>query len=592
MPPIFAPASPLGTEAAIGIGAGQAAAIQKYQPTLAHIYDSMSSALAGRGSGGGGGGGHGYIGGVQQLGSTDGGALVQVEQQANREQRHSDFMDAYTFDPVAHHLQMHQDFQTQRQQAQQQQQAPPPVTWTPADTEAETEANQVLSTLNKEDSNRNLPPEQAQALREAYQSKLGMLSQKKEAAQKQAQQRMYQQQVEGDALNQARNRVNDEHLAQFGYRAVPGVVAPDMQQDQHGKWYMKNKEVYEASVKAKDKAEEYNHQIDMTRLKQQETAKANEVKLKQAAEIHESKLLASEQKNYLSRREILEKQFDKEQDAWLKDREKNKNPGEIPSKWTEEGRDKYIAEQMRARGQPGTLEEFIKEHKASRQKPTGQSASGLPAPQQGQAATPQPTPPKEEAAIKKAADPVVVGNFKSYVSELPRLPTGQPNLLEYTPEQLDKLDEFYKDHKPIGVTPERAAEWRAEIAKARAKFAPKEKTVGRFERGVGNTMDATASAANQVVEGADVRRQQVNQALGQVYDRLGAPVGANAEQLNKNFRKAEAGIGRVGDKALDLTLAGLEGAGKASRSVGTRLAEGADNVGSHAYSTLKRWLGQ
>jgi len=255
MPPIFAPPSPLGTEAAIGVGAGQAAVTEKYAPLLAHIYDSISSSLANRGGGGGGGGGGGFSNYIQVLPNNDGGAMVQAQAQANREERAQDLRYEYEQDPVSKHLalqnQGRMDLLNRRLSVdpntpQPVRQGPPPtpvLQWGREDDEAMTEASQVIAKTDKALAAMEITPETANMLRAPYQDRLAELQQKKEAVDKQNEQRQFAKAAtmaaHADGLNATRtqNRANWE---QTPVDEIPGMPKRHYSLDAKGEWKLDN----------------------------------------------------------------------------------------------------------------------------------------------------------------------------------------------------------------------------------------------------------------------------------------------------------------------------------------------------------------
>lgn len=375
MPPIFAPASPLGTAVDIGVASGQAAAMQKYSPTLAHIYDSISNSLASRGGHGGGGGG--YIGGVQQLGSTDGGAMFQVQQQANREQRSQDFRSAYDLDPVRRHIEdrhqnklelqkRQQDFareQTGMQPGVQQ----PSIVWTQADQEGIAEATQAISTVTKEYQNNNIPLGTYYQIHNAAQEQLSRLNQKKKAFDQQQDQERFQRESQAAARSAALGSVHTAAGVRGAYTtpdAIPGMPPSRWVTDP------KTGKIYDLN--------EHNRKLAYDAWKVQQDKKVapeTAEKMKHDAELHEQKLEQGVIDKYTKLRQELEKRFDKEDDDQRKVAEK-KNAGNDNwhwEPWTMEGRERYIDDQMRARYGYGTLKEAEDYHRAIRNRQRGEA---------------------------------------------------------------------------------------------------------------------------------------------------------------------------------------------------------------------------
>lgn len=565
MPPIFAPASPLGTAASIGVGAGQAEVTEKYAPLLAHIYDSISSSLANRGGVGHGGGGGGSNSYIQVLPQSDGGALAQVEQQANREQRALDLGFEYGQDPVSKHIALQNqgrlDLLKQRMSqdpnaapAQPAQPPPPQLQWGRADDEAMAEANEVVAKTDKEVDSGNLAPENANAIKAPYQDKLAELQQKKQAVEQQQQEQQFQKRSQGAALNRALIDTDMKHADGSGLRQIPDLVTPIYQYDDKGLKHLVNKEEYQASAKAREDAFANNRHIAETQQKLQEAAVVH----KQQAELHEQKMETGALDHYTKIRQHEIDRLNKEEDAFMNDKKSDGNRVRA----TPEGFDNTIAERMKAHGFKGTLGEFLDDWKAKRGRGPGTAG---PRDESGQ--------PSEAAPLTKTAKPEVVAGLQAHVSTMPTLPnSGQPDLANSTLEQLDQFKKYYtEDHKDIGVTAEVAAKWvRAIDAAKQAKEAPIKDfehpppQASRFGRGAANI----AGAASEF--GTEAARR--GEALGKVAARVMVD-----PQKIEDFKR---GAGVIGES--------VQGASQGLHGVVDRIERG----GANTYDLFKRWLGQ
>lgn len=561
MPIILAPASPLGSAASIGIGAGVAEQNAKMFPTLAALYGHIASLRAGGGGGGGGRGGGGG-GGIQVLPRDDGGALYQVEAQANREERSQEQARLLGQpDYVMGHIRERENFQLQQQQSAQQvrQQElarlnpqappePPPPQWGQAEQNALTKATQAVAGLKDDVEKGQLGEETGKMVIAPYQDKIDALTQQQEAYQKYQQNKQFQQASQAQAQKRALIDTDIRHAAQSGYRDVPDLPTPVIDIDHNGKKYMVNEVPYKAAEKAQSEARAHNSKMDLEKVKAQAKDPVIEQKLE-----HEAR------REYLDHYDKIEKDERAYEDKFLKDAQ----PGDKRRPMTPEELAGNVALRMKARGLPGTLQEATDQHKASR----------------GQSVQPQIGGSKE---VLKTADPEILGSLQVHVAAMPRTEQGVPDLNKSSPEQLDQLLGYYKNYKAIGVSEAVAAKWVQAITVAKAnRAAPSDfehapPTTNRFARGASNIVNATPEVANRL--GAGAARIASDADLGRIgrgFERTGIP-------------EAAADVGS------DVGFLG-ETAGGAARQAGAVVGSVVDRIergGANTYDVFKRWLGK
>lgn len=472
MPITFAQPDPMVPSITAGAAAAEYAA--KTFPTIAEIYANAAK-LRAQGGGGGGRGGVVQTGGpIQVLPSSDGGAAYQVQSQANREQRSMDLAYEAEQDPVARHIQMQQDFKTKQQESAQknqmeqlrllnpnlanrgdgptpQPQGPPPTVWTPDDQAQLNAAGQGVADLTRQVQAGAIQPEVYQMLKGPLDDQYQQLTAKQQAAQEQAEQQKNQSQLKQVMTQSALQSASGQALVRHavGLQDIPGVPQGMLIPDGKGKLYDPTEHRAKMAV-------------DVWKAQQAKVVPPETVaKMQQDAEIHEQKFEAGETAAYLRRRSEVEKLWDRQEEHEQKvfEKQNKDNPKAEWKHWPPEDRDKEIADMMRAKGQPGTLDEFIQKHKASRNPASAQAG------QASQAAPSQaPAPPsQEDKRLYMEADPAKVDSFKSHISELPRSQTGQVDLESASTDQLRELNDYYSHPKAIGVTKEAADAARARI---------------------------------------------------------------------------------------------------------------------------------
>lgn len=359
MPIEFAQPSPLGSASSIGVGAGEAAAIQKMSPTLAAMYEKIAD-LRQRGAMSGGGGGSSSANpGGGGVGGDSGGAnaLYQVESQANRDQRAADeSFQAQQPDLVGQHIQQTEQFKVQQQQQADRQQASqlaglnkqaaPPPQWGQADQEAMANANQAVQTVQSQYEAGQIDEDAASQIAGPAYSRLNELSAKKQSFDEYQQQRQTQQASVQAAQSAALGAVHTDAQVKNGAR-VPnvGITTPD-------NWVPNGKG---GLVNTNEKQQEYERKVSVEAFKASQEKKISPEaaqKMKQDAELHEQKFQQGADDHYLKIRQHEIDRLNKEEDSFMKDSDGSR------VRATPEGFDNTVSERMKAHGLPGTLGDF------------------------------------------------------------------------------------------------------------------------------------------------------------------------------------------------------------------------------------------
>lgn len=566
MPIVLAPPSPLGSASSIGVGAGIAEQNAKMFPTLASLYAHIASLHGSRGGGASGTQGSSSVSpGYGGQGAFPSGYDPASEQQANRDQQTQNLQTELSADPVAKHLQMQHNFRLQQDQQRQQAEAalnqrggqPGPPTQVPDfnqnDVESLAKAQQGVANIDQlyESGEFDRDDPNALKVKQELQGKIASLQQKQQAASEYKDKQSYQAQSAGMARQRALIDTDEKHVAENGYKQIPDVVAPNYGLDKDGKQYLKNKEVFQASVEAKRRAEEHNNKMDLEKLKLGDKA----VKIKQDAELHEQKLEQAATTGYINIRKHEIDRLNKEEDAFMKE---GSADGGTKQRASPEGFDNTIAERMKAHGFPGTIGEFVDNWQKKR---------GLTNPGQAQAHSADSEP------LTRSAKPEVVAEAQAHIGTMPRLPTGQPDLPNSSPEQLDRLRKYYsEDHKSIGVSAENAAKWVKAIDAAKANQAIPTKD---FEHAPPQASRFGRGASRIAGEASDNARE-----LGRRVTNLGELAGVN-ETNTSNFNR---GAGVIGGAVGEV----VGSARSAARGVADRI----DRGGANTYGIFKRWLGK
>lgn len=300
MPITFAQPDPLVPQITAGAAAAEYAA--KTLPAIDEIYANAARLRAQGGSGGGGGrGGGGSTGGyVQVLPRDDGGALYQVEAQANREQRADDLGFEAIADPVARHIKMQEDFrQQQNQQAQAHQDEqlrmlnpglfpqnrgngptpvpqPPPATFTPEDQQQLNAAGQIMADATSQYQSGKIPVDAYYKMRGDAQQQFDALTQKQQAAEDAKKQQAYRQAVSDQAHQRGLLNIDMQQGGETGYRQIPDLPTPIRAVDKHtGKIYTVNEKEIQHVADAQKQARDFNGKLQIANItNQQKTEEA------------------------------------------------------------------------------------------------------------------------------------------------------------------------------------------------------------------------------------------------------------------------------------------------------------------------------
>lgn len=407
MPINFSQPEPMAPAITAGAAAAEFAA--KTFPTIAQIYENAARLRAS----GGGGGGHGGVvqggGPIQVLSRDDQGALAQVEQQANREQRALDLGFEAQQDPVAGHIRQQQQFkmqqQQQAQQAQSQQlamlngppvsrgqpqipQAPEPTTWAPDDESALAGTIQAIDGVRTQYNNGVIPLPAYQQMMEPLQAYRSQLLAKQRKAEDDKDQQQQQKQMKAVANQDSLAGVRSAHLNKWmptPFDEIPGMPKSNWKGfDQHG-----------VPIDGNEKIREHfaNHYWD---AEKQGNLKKMELDVKQTE---------SEEKHY--------------------------------------GEDRKLAvdELLKTKGKDSTGKQIT---------PSEEEIHAL-AMNFGQ----KRIDAREERGLEKNANPQVRAAYVDHIDSIPKA-DGKPDWNQGSNTQLAQLGKFLSDPKAVGVTKKEA----------------------------------------------------------------------------------------------------------------------------------------